>query len=237
MDEAILRAYVREVALTERSSAAEQILHLGLDACGVLFPGPGELCDLANVLLYAKKGEWLNAGFSLISVIPEIGDLIGKGGKYTKWAAEALPKTSSLAKKHGSKLATVIRKVRSAIRNNRELIDQLLDKAGQEPRLAEYIPPIQDALDAFARERSISWIEREMEDFFEETLGDLKLNLESDVIDEDEEEELEPDLEEFSGAGGAGGGPNLPLGMSTPTFGRKRKKKGRETKGFKPTHG
>lgn len=57
------------------------------------------------------------------------------------------------------------------------------------------------------------------------------------VIDEDEEELEEEEIDEFSGVAALGGGPSLPLGMSTPTFGRKRRKKGKEVKGWKTTHG
>jgi hypothetical protein len=60
---------------------------------------------------------------------------------------------------------------------------------------------------------------------------------ESEVIDEDEEEMKEEEIDEFSGVAALGGGPSLPLGMSTPTFGRKRRKKGKEVKGWKTTHG
>lgn len=241
MDEQVLRVCIREIALHELniSDTAEQIVHLGLDACGVLFPGPGELCDLANVVLYAKKGEWLNAGFSLISVIPEIGDLIGKGGKYTKWVADTFPGAAKFTKKHAPKIAAAIRDIRTAIRSNRKLIDAILDRAEGDPRLAEYVPQIREALDAFAKERQISRVERDMKNFFDDVLDDLDFGIEeTDVIDEDEDEdEEEAEIEEFSGAGGAGGGPALPVGMSTPSFGRKRRKKGSEVKGFKPTHG
>jgi hypothetical protein len=54
-----------------------------------------------------------------------------------------------------------------------------------------------------------------------------------DVNDDDDNDD---DVEEDSGAGALGGGPSLPLGMSTPTFGREREEKGQEVSGFKPVH-
>ena len=57
--------------------------HLALDALG-LIPGPGEAADFTNALWYAKEGEYLNSAFSLISMVPEVGDLIGKGAKNIK---------------------------------------------------------------------------------------------------------------------------------------------------------
>ena len=58
----------------------DEVVHTGLDVVG-LIPGLGELADLTNAGLYAKKGEYLMAAFSVISLIPAIGDAIGKGGK------------------------------------------------------------------------------------------------------------------------------------------------------------
>lgn len=57
--------------------------HFALDVIGLL-PGPGELADFANAMWYAREGEYLNSAFSLISMIPEVGDLIGKGAKNIK---------------------------------------------------------------------------------------------------------------------------------------------------------
>jgi hypothetical protein len=51
-----------------------------LDVAG-LVPGIGEAADLANAAWYTAKGDYLNAGLSLLSVIPVVGDVIGKGGK------------------------------------------------------------------------------------------------------------------------------------------------------------
>lgn len=57
--------------------------HGALDFAG-LVPGYGEAADLANAAWYAAEGDHLSAGLSLISTIPIVGDLIGKGGKAVK---------------------------------------------------------------------------------------------------------------------------------------------------------
>jgi hypothetical protein len=57
--------------------------HGALDLAG-LIPGYGEAADLANAAWYAAEGDHLSAGLSLISTIPVVGDLIGKGGKAAK---------------------------------------------------------------------------------------------------------------------------------------------------------
>ena len=65
--------------LTEVSAA--DVGHVGLDIAG-LVPGIGEGADLTNAIWYIKNGQYLNAAFSIISMVPEVGDLIGKGSKY-----------------------------------------------------------------------------------------------------------------------------------------------------------
>jgi hypothetical protein len=67
--------------------------HLVLDIAG-LVPVIGEAADVANAIWYAGEGKYLEAGLSLLSVIPGVGDLLGKGGKLV---LNALP-TPAIAK-------------------------------------------------------------------------------------------------------------------------------------------
>jgi uncharacterized protein len=55
--------------------------HAALDIGG-FFPGLGEGADVANAAWYVAEGKYLDAGLSLISMIPVVGDAIGKGGRY-----------------------------------------------------------------------------------------------------------------------------------------------------------
>ncbi len=57
--------------------------HGSLDIAG-LIPVVGEPADLANAAWYAGEGAYLEAGLSLISIVPIVGDAIGKGGKLAK---------------------------------------------------------------------------------------------------------------------------------------------------------
>jgi len=57
--------------------------HGVLDIAGFV-PGYGEAADVANAAWYAGEGEYLDAGLSLISIIPIVGDVIGKGGRVAK---------------------------------------------------------------------------------------------------------------------------------------------------------
>lgn len=61
-------------------------LQLMLDAVGIFF----EPADMVNALIYLCRKDSLSAGLSALSVLPGLGDLLGKGGKYARSAADAL---------------------------------------------------------------------------------------------------------------------------------------------------
>ena len=81
---------LHEISLSDVASFAKNELpHLALDVAG-LIPGFGEGADLANAGLYIKKGEYFMAALSLLSMIPAVGDVVGKGGKFlTKFGDDA----------------------------------------------------------------------------------------------------------------------------------------------------
>ncbi len=76
-------------------------IHRGLDVLAFI-PGIGELFDVANGAIYLFEGDYTNAGLSLTSLIPLIGDGLVKVGKYTykgiKYGAEAVDKTGDVIK-------------------------------------------------------------------------------------------------------------------------------------------
>ena len=61
-------------------------LQLLLDAVGIFF----EPADMVNALICLSRGDLFSAGMSGLSVLPGLGDLLGKGGKYARSAAQAL---------------------------------------------------------------------------------------------------------------------------------------------------
>lgn len=69
----------KRLALEDISPGA--IGHGVLDAVGFV-PGAGEVADVANAVWYASEGKYFDAAMSLISVIPEVGDVVGKGIRY-----------------------------------------------------------------------------------------------------------------------------------------------------------
>ncbi|TLQ44619.1 polymorphic toxin-type HINT domain-containing protein [Streptomyces marianii] len=67
--------------------------HRALDAAGFT-PGLGAAADVGNAVLYATEGNWSEAGWSLVALVPVLGDGIAasrKGGKFLDWIMSAPP--------------------------------------------------------------------------------------------------------------------------------------------------
>jgi hypothetical protein len=67
-----------------------------LDGVG-LIPAAGELADFANGLISLGRGDIVGAGLSFVSVIPWIGDAIGKGGKVGRKVVKCGDKVTGFA--------------------------------------------------------------------------------------------------------------------------------------------
>lgn len=101
--------------------------HTTLDILG-LVPVFGEAADVANAAWYAGEGNYLDAGLSLISVVPVFGDLIGKGGK--------------LANRFGGKLSG------KALDTLKTMdFGEMLGKFSKHPKLGPHVDKIAKALD------------------------------------------------------------------------------------------
>jgi len=66
-------------------------LQSGLDVVGFI-PGVGEVADGINALISLIRGNVLDAIFSVISMLPGLGDAIGKTGKYITKLLEPVAK-------------------------------------------------------------------------------------------------------------------------------------------------
>jgi LysM domain len=66
----------------------QDAVHTALDIAGYI-PVVGVVADVANAGLYAAKGDYANAGLSLVSAIPGIGDAVGTAGKGIKTGTKA----------------------------------------------------------------------------------------------------------------------------------------------------
>jgi len=137
----------KSATINTESQSASGIGHFMLDLGG-LIPGIGEAADLTNAIWYAKSGQYLYAALSLISMIPTIGDAVGKGGKFGMWLTKTAPKGSAAAVKYGPKIS----KMKTTIRSSQGPINAIIGKMQQNPKMAPYAGQIKGALNAFLAE-------------------------------------------------------------------------------------
>lgn len=95
---------------------ASTVGHAALDVAG-LVPGVGEPADFTNALWYADEGDYLSAVFSLISMIPEVGDAFGKGMKYL---GKSSPMIQRMLLKYSDDVAKYWPKIKSIIIKNQK---------------------------------------------------------------------------------------------------------------------
>lgn len=150
--------------LTKEADALDRIikeagwldyLQVGLDAVG-LIPGAGEAFDAANALISAGRGKYVDALLSAISIVPTVGDIVGKGTKYLFKAIESGQDTVSLGTQaytiHG--LAGFIKKELDKIPSR--VIQKALSKADKHIRKPEgtlysiYLKDIKGVVDKYA---------------------------------------------------------------------------------------
>ena len=85
--------YWHQLLIEELNLISEyKLRNFALDVAG-LFPGVGEGADVINAIDLAKQGDYISSAFSLISMIPVAGDVIGKGGKLAMLGSKAAQKT------------------------------------------------------------------------------------------------------------------------------------------------
>lgn len=118
--------------------------NIALDLVG-LIPGLGEPADLLNTLDYLRKGDYLFAALSAVSMIPEIGDAVGKGGKILVGLTKALKVAAPQAKK----LITLLR-------SNKDLINKIFDGLEDSDKVPDEfkngIPKMKEALETLMQE-------------------------------------------------------------------------------------
>ena len=137
-------AEARKDVLGEDDLEETDLKNIALDIAG-LVPGIGEFADMANAVDYAKKGDYLFAALSLVSMVPAVGDVVGKGGKIGAWITKTFPKGAKAAVKYGPE----IKKFKGAIESSKPMIDELLAKLEDNEQIGEYIPDVKEALSAF----------------------------------------------------------------------------------------
>ena len=137
----IIRKQLIKIQENKHLSEKTDWYNIGLDLVG-LIPGLGEPADLINMIDYLRKKDYLFAAFSAISMIPEIGDAVGKGGKTLVGLAKGLKKGSAIAKS-----------IVGALRSNRGLIDKIFNGLEESDKVTKdiksSIPKMKSALDVF----------------------------------------------------------------------------------------
>jgi hypothetical protein len=158
-DRAIANPYLDQIAITRdflleplvKGEATKYIRQDAEKSLAGLIPGIGEFADATNVVLYSRKGEYLHAALSAISIIPTIGDAIGKGGKLAVFASKVAPKGGKV-EKLGKETVDMIIKVKDLIKNNKALIDKMFDALEKNAEIAKFLPKIKEAINIFLTE-------------------------------------------------------------------------------------
>lgn len=141
---------LKNALLKEETNAYNVVL----DLAG-LIPGLGEFADAANALDYAAKGDYVMSSLSIVSMIPEIGDFVGKGGKIALWVEKTFPKAFQVTTKYGPEVSGAIKELRVLIQKNKTLIDNVMFALKQDPKyqeLKQHLPKIQDAINMLGKE-------------------------------------------------------------------------------------
>ena len=134
----------------KETGPVSKAIHTALDAIG-LVPGYGEWADVLNAAIHAKEGNYLLASLSAISVIPLVGDAIGKGGKVTVKLRRLFPKAMKHIEKYTPEVVKGVRNLRLVIQENRAKINKFLDLLEEENEaLAEHMDKIRLAIDILA---------------------------------------------------------------------------------------
>lgn len=140
--------------------------HTVLSLAG-LIPGVGEAFDLTNTIWYLRDREYLNAVLSLISCIPVIGDIVGKG----TMVANFLAKLARYMKNSGSigrvgaggiagarraivRASPVVVRLKSRLKEQKTqmLIKSIFNKAKQHDSLRPHVDKMQGALYSFMKQ-------------------------------------------------------------------------------------
>jgi len=132
--------------------------HLTLDLAGFI-PGYGEIADLTNAAWYAIEGEWLFAALSLVSLIPEFGDvpakglkLLMQGGKVAKTIGKGIKrvggtKTGKAIAKGGEQAVDALKQFKAWVSKNGDALRAAIDEgAAMASKGADKIEEKQDVV-------------------------------------------------------------------------------------------
>lgn len=190
-------------------------IDVGLDIVG-LIPGIGEAADVLNAARLANRGEYLFAALSLISVIPALGDALGKGSKVAIALGKAGP---------------YIKKIKLFLKANPKLVKGVFDWAEKDDKLGRHVPKMKEALETLTREKSEALLRDFISILVEKKVkkgektsprdkGGKPLLTEPDDTDEKARKEKKKETDEFNAIG-----TGMVRGYTGPLKGPKRKGK------------
>lgn len=154
--------------------------HLALDAVGFV-PIIGEIADIINARIYLKETppNYLFAAFSIISCVPEIGDIIGKGGKLAVWAARATAKFPAMTR-IGARAERILVEVQAMLSKHWKKVDAVLRQIEKQPEEGQpdplasfrpYIPQIREALRGFYGNKFVSGHDKHVVSKFKQAMA------------------------------------------------------------------
>ena len=154
-----LESLYEDIYLTE--GVGSDIGHVALDIAGLgadFLGGQGGWFDAINAVWYASEKNYLYAALSLISVIPIIGDIVGKGGKYLNMFEKSRKVGAGMYKAgktmKSAKTVGMIAKAKKSLKNPvlQKQINAVLELASKNEKLKPHINDMVIALDEFAND-------------------------------------------------------------------------------------
>ena len=103
-----------------------EVGHILADLAGFI-PVAGEPIDLLHGVQYYRQGQYFTAALYIISLIPDVGDAIGKGIKYLGRGSKLANKLTPVVAKYAD---DILRLVRNMAKNEkvRELMPEFEEK-------------------------------------------------------------------------------------------------------------
>lgn len=125
--------FEKDQVKTEGLSADEVLdgIQMSLDVAGMV-PVLGAAPDLLNAAISALRGDWLDAGMSLVAAVPGVGDAVG-GAKIVKNGVKIAQKTK-------------MTKARKAVEKSGEISSERLARIGTKRMRFEYDPKCSQTL-------------------------------------------------------------------------------------------
>jgi hypothetical protein len=116
------------------------VVQMGIGGAGFI-PGYGEAADAANALISIGRGNYLEAALLLLSMIPIVGDVVGKGGIVAmRLAPDAAKAVKAVLKTDESQ----------------QTIEEQFAKAEENEELAPHVDKMKQALTDFIEEEEVA---------------------------------------------------------------------------------